>query len=278
MDTGIQFSLLCTHLFSPQIFFAHLLRIILGSGIQLVSFTLCVLTLTNSGFQIGFQLDAVRTQFFKLLQPNRYLKAFQLIAINQKLLGLLCLLAQGLYLQFQLTDLVIDTNQIFVRSGKFPLGLFLAMAESGYTRSLFKNLTTVGAFDGKYLVNAALADDGVTFPTQTSIHKQLIDVTQTAGTAVDIVFTFARTVIPTCDCNFDLLHREDVCGVIDHQCYLSKLHTFTLSRAVKDNILHLGATQRAGRLLAHYPTNGICNIGFSGAVRPDDRSNIGAKC
>ncbi len=63
-------------------------------------------------------------------------------------------LPQGLHLELQLGDLVVDAHQVLVGALQLALGLLLPVAEAGDTGGLLKDLPAVGALDGQDLVDA----------------------------------------------------------------------------------------------------------------------------
>ena len=55
-----------------------------------------------------------------------------------------------------------------------------------------------------------------------------------------------------------LLHGgEDLFGVVQHQRHLGKAHLGPLLRAAENHVLHLGAPEAFGALLAHDPADGV---------------------
>ena len=49
-----------------------------------------------------------------------------------------------------------------------------------------------------------------------------------------------------------------------------------VARAGEDHVFHAGAAQALGGLFAQHPTDGVAQVGFSAAVRPDDGRDAGA--
>ena len=277
VDAALQFGLLRAHTLRLQILFHHLLAVALHGGVQRIHVPADLITLADSVVQIGLELDAVGAQLLQLLQPDGDLQPLQLVTVHQELFGLLRLDTQRLHLQLQLVDLIVDTDQILVGTGQLALGLLLAVAETGDTGGLFEDLTAVGTLDGQDLVNAALTDDGVALTAQTGVHKQLVDVTQAAGTAVDVILAFTGAVIPTGHGNLGLLHGEDVLGIVDDQRDLGKAQALSLGGTVKNDVLHLGAAEGTGGLLTHDPANGVCYIGLTRTVGADDGCDVRAE-
>ena len=220
------------------------------------------------------RLFRVRGDLFERIEPDRDLHALQLVAQHQIFLRLFRLLPERLDLHFQLGDFVSDAQQIVLRRRKTALRFLAAVAAFGDARRLLKNLAPVGAFDGKDLINPALPNVGIALTAEAGVHQQLVDIAQARRLLVDIVFALARAVIPAG--NHDLRRFDLECAVliIQHERRLGKADGRPLLRAAENNVLHLGAAQRPGALLAHDPADGVGNIGFSAAVRADDRCDI----
>ena len=266
----------------PNLLGLHLMLLhLLGIAFRLLVESLQLLPqglpVGGGGVQGGFQLDAAGSQLLQLFQPQGNLQPPQLVPHHQILLGLLRLHPQGLHLKFQLADFVVDAHQVFLGALELPLRLLLAVAVLGDARRLFKDLTPVRALHRQNLVDLALSDDGVALPAQTGIHKQLIDIPQAAGTAVDVVLTLSGAVVPPGHRHLLLLQVQQVLAVVQHQRHLCKPQALALGGAVKDDILHLVAPEGTGGLLPHHPPNGVGNIGFSRSVGAYNHGDIGAK-
>ena len=151
------------------------------------------------------------------------------------------------------------------------------MAESGDARRLFKDLPTVGGLYRQNLIDAALADDGVALPAQTGIHKQLVDVLEAHGAAVDVVLTLPGAVVTAGDHHLALLHVKEVIGVIQDQGDLGVARLLTLGGTAENHVLHLSAPEHTGGLFPHDPADGVGDIGFSRSVGPHNGGDIRPK-
>ena len=94
---------------------------------------------------------------------------------------------------------------------------------------------------------------------------------------IQIILALARTIVAARDHQLGKIRAEQPRTVIQNQGYLGKTDRSALGRAAEDDILHLRPAQRARGLLAQYPADGIRNIGFTRAVRPDDGSQTAEK-
>ena len=77
----------------------------------------------------------------------------------------------------------------------------LASAEFRDAGGFFDQVAAVGGFCGKDLADAALFDDRVVCTGQAGAGKKILDIAQTAGFAVELIFALAREVKPTCNGN-----------------------------------------------------------------------------
>ncbi len=224
-----------------DVFAAHLLGKGLGSSVQALHLLLRVFLLTNGILVVGQHLDGGCANLFQLLHPHGNFQRTQLIAQDQEFLCLFRLYTQGLHLQLQFVDLIVDTNQIFIGAGQLALSLLLAMAETGDTGSFLKDLAAVSRLDGQDLIDLALADDGVALTTQTGIHEQFVYVFQADAAAVDVILTLTGAIITAGNHHFALIQIEQMLCIVNDQRDLGKTQALSLFRAAKDNIFHLGS-------------------------------------
>ena len=252
----------------------HFLRVALGGGVGLLLGGPGFGLLAGGLLVVGLHLDGVGPDPLQTVQPDGDLQSPQLVPEDQILFGLLALLPQGLHLELQLGDLVVDPHQILVGALQLPLGLLLPVSVAGDAGGLLKDLPAVGGLDGQNFVDLALADDGVALPAQARVHEQLVDVLQPDGTAVDIVLALAGAVVPPGDHHLGLLHVEDMRGVVQHQRYLGVARLLALGGAAEDHVLHLAAPEGPGGLLPHDPADGVGDIGFAGPVGPHDGGDV----
>ena len=104
-----------------------------------------------------------------------------------------------------------------------------------------------------------------------------MDIPQSGGLAVNIVFAVTAAIIPTGDHNLIRVIRKGAVSIIQSQRGFRKANCCTLLGSAKDHVLHFGAAEGLGALLAHDPQDGIGDIGFAGAVGADDGGDVVAK-
>ena len=230
------------------------------------------------GAEVRLGLSGLDLQIVQILQPHGDLQKAQLIPEDQILFRLLRLVPQGLHLELQLRDLVVDPHQVLLGALQLPLGVLFPVAELGDAGGLLEDLPPVAAAGGENLVNPALADDGVALLAHAGVHEELRHVLEPDGLAVDVVLALAAAVIAAGHRNLRFLHRgEDALGVVQHQRHLGKAHLGPLLGAAEDDILHLGPPEPLSALLAHDPADGVGDIALAGAVGPHDGGDVLAK-
>ena len=197
-----------------QILLAHLLRDILRRCIELLELALCASEVFLRGLIIAVHGLGLRVQPVERLHPDGNLRAFELVAQTEVLLRRLGLLAQGLDLQLQLIDLVVDAQEVFLRAGELALRLLLAVAVARDAGRFLKDLAALVALAGDDLGDAALPDDRVPIAAEACVHEQLIDVAQAACLAVDIIFALAAPVIAAGDHDLGVFGVEDAGAIV----------------------------------------------------------------
>ena len=263
----------------------HLLPGLLLGGVVLLHPQGEAVVLLVEGVQLGlgfvlpvpgggvFRLEAVLggAQLLQTLHPQGNFQRALLVPEEEEPPGGLRLLPQGVDLELQLADLVVDAHQIFLGALEAALRLLLAVAELGDARRLLEDLPPVGAAGGEDLVDAALAHDGVALPAQARVHEKLVDVLEPDGLLVDIIFALAAAVVAAGDHDLAAVDGgEHALAVVQHQGHLGEAHGAPLLGAAEDHVLHLVPPEAPGGLLAHDPADGVGDIGFSRAVGAHD--------
>ena len=257
-----------------QILLAHFLRDVLRRCIELLELALRAGKVFLRGLIVVVHGLGLRVQPVERLHPDGDLGALELVTQVQIFFCRLGLLAQGLDLQLQLIDLIVDAQEVFLRAGKLALRLLLAVAVARDAGRLLKDLAALVALAGDDLCNAPLPDDRVPVAAEAGVHEQLIDVAQAAGLAVDGIFALAAAVIAAGDHDLGVFGVEDTGAVIENERHLCKTHGAALFRAAEDDVLHLAAAQRLRALLAHDPQDGVRYVRLAAPVRADDRRDL----
>ena len=66
-------------------------------------------------------------------------------------------------------------------------------------------------------------------------------------------------------------------GVVKGQRHLRHAQGPALLGAIEDHVLHLGAAERLGALLAQHPAHGVGDVALAAAVGPDDGRDAAAE-
>ena len=131
--------------------------------------------------------------------------------------GLFGLFGQGGHPAFQLGQDVPQALEVSLGGVEAVFGLGAAVAVFGDAAGVLEDLPPLAALGGHDLGDAALPDDGIAVPADAGVQKQLVDVLQAAGLAVDGVLAFARAVVPPADGHFGGVQVQGVVGVVQRQ-------------------------------------------------------------
>ena len=263
--------------FQLPVLFPKGLTQFLGLGIEPVQIVMGLLQHEGGGSVVLLRFFGGGGELVQGVQPHGHLHPPELVLQLQVLPGLFGLDFQGLQLKLQFGHLVADAHEVVLGLRQLPLGFLLAVAVFGDARRFLKDFPAVVALDGENFVDASLADVGVALPAETCVHEQLVDVLEPGGLAVDVVFAVAAAVIPAGDHHLVGIIGKRPVGVVQGQGSLREAHGAPLLGAAEDHVLHLGAPEGFGALLAHDPENGIGNIRFAGAVGADDGGDVVAE-
>jgi hypothetical protein len=107
------------------------------------------------------------------------------------------------------------------------------------------------------------------------VRQQLGDVEQAAGSAVDPVLRRTAAVGGAADRDLGEVEREDPRRVVECQRDLGDAEPRAPDGAGEDHVLHRAAAQRARRLGAEDPREGVGDVGLAGPVGADDDVHAG---
>ena len=146
------------------------------------------------------------------------------------------------------------------------------MAVLGNARRVLKDATALVALARDDLGDLTLTDDRVTVASDTRVHKELVDVAQTYGLAVDIIFTLARTVVTAGDRDLVVgtVKSAEEIGIVEGHRDLGIAHRSAAVSTAENDILHLGSADALRGHLAKHPTHCVGDIRFSASVGSDD--------
>ena len=145
-------------------------------------------------------------------------------------------------------------------------------------RRLLEHIPALSGTGGDKIGYPALTDHRVAVTAETRIHKQLVNIAQPARLAVDEILALSRAVVAAGDGDLILVAAvEAAVGVVEPQGHLGVAQRLTLARAAENDVLHLGASEGLGRLLAQHPSHGVRNIALARAVGADDGGDTSAE-
>jgi hypothetical protein len=150
------------------------------------------------------------------------------------------------------------------------LGLLAALPELEDAGGLFDDRPSLLGSRVQHGVELTLPDDHVLLATDAGVGEQLLDVEQPARCAVDHVLGVARAEERAGDRHLGELDRQQPGAVVDRERDLGAPQCGTVGGAREDDIVHLGAAQRAGALGPEHPRDRVDHVRLAGPVRPDD--------
>ena len=174
-------------------------------------------------------------------------------------------------LPLQLVQDIVHPGHVFQRPGQLPVRFFLPGLELHDAGRVLEDQTPVLALPGKDLVDPALPDDGIAFLADTGVPEQVDHVLQAAAAPVQEIFALSAPVHPAGHHDLGVLQGEGMVLVVKNQGYFAVAQRLARLRAAEDHVLHAGAAQGLGALLAQYPAHRVADIAFSGAVGTDNR-------
>ena len=255
----------------------HLHRELLGRGgelfhlfFQLTDRRARVLILCPRQFELGVQPAQRLPRALDLQQPQPDLQPLLFAGQLQKPLRLFGLLRQRSDPLLQLLQDVPQAQKIVLGGSQTALRLVFAEAVFGDARRLFKDLPALLRTGRDDVADAPLTHNGVAVPTKTGVHEQKLNVAQPHGRVVQHIFAVARAIIAPGDAHVVAVEIEDAGGVIDHERHLGKAHAAPIGGAAENDVLHFRAAQTLVRLFAQHPADGVADVGFAAAVRPDN--------
>jgi hypothetical protein len=122
----------------------------------------------------------------------------------------------------------------------------------------------------KHGVELSLAHDHVHLPPEAGVAQQLLHVEKPAGVTVDGVLAAAVAEQGARDRHLGVVDRQRAIRVVDGEDDLCTTEGTLRRSPGEDHVFHLAAAQGLGTLLPHHPGEGIDDVGFARAVRPDD--------
>ena len=234
-------------------------------------------------FDGGLFSGNVHEQHVELVPRQLRIKVLEFLRnlfVTARLAGLAL---QRADLPFHFADEVGHAQKILLGVFQFAERFAFLALELGDARRLLENHPAVFRFAGENLGNVALGQNAVARAPDAGAHEQLLDVLEPARDLVEKIFTVAVAENPARERHLVVGHFDPrraeafLAHAAEHERHFAHAHRFASVCAVEDDIGHLAAAQRLGRLLAEHPADGIGDIGFAAAVGADDGGDTGLK-
>ena len=202
----------------------------------------------------------------------------RLVAVEDLKVGLQRLIAPrlaGLALQradlaLHLFDDVADAKQVRLGRLQLPHRLFLLAFVFRDAGRFFEHRAPVFRAGAEDQVDLALLHDRVGAAADAGIGEERLDIAQPADRLVEEILGVAVAKDAPGDAHLVPVDAELLLAVGEGQRDFGKADRLARIRAAENDVGHFAAAQRFGRLLAEHPADGIEDVGFAAAVRPDD--------
>ncbi len=163
-----------------------------------------------------------------------------------------------------------EAQQVALGGLEPALRLFLALAELQDPGRFFDDGPAIFGPRVQHRVELALPHDDVLLATDAGVGEQILDVEQPARNAVHEVFRLARAEQHPGDRDFGEFDREQARGVVDRERHLGAAERGPVGGPREDDVVHLGAAQRARTLSAQHPRDRVDDVRLPRPVRADD--------
>ena len=174
----------------------------------------------------------------------------------------------------QRAQLALDLEHDVVEAREIPLGglelvqgLPLARLVLGDAGGFLEQEPAVAGVVGQNVVDHLALDHRVGMAAHPGVEEQVADVLEPAGSLVDEVLREAGAEHPARDRDLGELGGEDAAVVSEGEVDLGESDGLAARRAVEDHVFHGVAAKLLGALLAHYPADGVGDVGLAAAVR-----------
>ncbi len=192
--------------------------------------------------------------------------------------GLAGLLLQRFELAVERDQHVFQPLQIGFSRAQAQLGLVPAVVQAGDAGGFFEQRAAVGRTGGDQRADAALADDGGRTRAAGGVGEQKRHVARAHIAAVDLVErAFAALDAPGDFQRVGVVERGGcrAVGIVQYQRHFRDVAGGLLRRAAEDDVVHFGTAHFLGRGFGHHPAQGVDEIRFAAAVRPDHAGHAG---
>ena len=165
--------------------------------------------------------------------------------------------------------------EVVARRAQLELGAAAALAVLAEAGGLLDQQAALARLGVDDRLHPALADHRVHLAAEVGVGEDFDDVGEAAAGAVEAVDALAGAVERALDRDLGELARGASFGVVDHDLDLGGPAPADALAAGGDHVLHRGAADRPGALLAERPEHGVGDVRLAGAVGADDHADAG---
>ena len=190
------------------------------------------------------------------------------------LLRLLRLALERAELAPDLVHDVADPKEVLPCRVELALGLAALLLVAGDARRLLDEDPPLVRLRRQHVVELLLVHDRIGPGAGARPGQEVEDVAEAAGVAVEEVLALRGAVEPPAHRDLAPGHGQGAV-VRKRQLDLREPDRLARGRPMKDQVLHAGAAQGLGTLLAERPANGLGDIALAAAVRANDPGDAG---
>src|SRR5205085_1259197 len=169
-----------------------------------------------------------------------------------------------------LVDDVLDAGQVLIDAFELAQRLDLLRLEATDAGRLLEDGAAILARRLQQDIDLALGDDAQVVIAGAGAEKEVLDIFEARRLAVDEIFALAGAMDAARDLHFLRLDGERPPAIVEGHGDLGNADRASRRGAVEDDVGHLAAAQRFGRLFAENPADGVNDIALARPVRPHD--------
>ena len=163
----------------------------------------------------------------------------------------------------QFVNNIFQAVQIVLGLSQFTLGFLTTRLIFQYSCSLFKNSTPLLWLTVKDLFYLTLGNNRERIPSKPSVHKEIMNITQTNLFTIYLVLTITTAINMTLYSNLLSCILDKLVAIIKNHYYRRIIKGLACFCPGKNNIRHLTATQTLNTGFSQSPAQTFCNIGLT---------------
>ena len=172
----------------------------------------------------------------------------------------LALLLQRACLAGQLTEDIIDTNQVGLLALELLHGSHFAVLVLHNTGRFIEQFPALLRLAVQNLFNLSLSDQRIAFLADSGVKEQFLDILHPDCGSIDQILRLSGTVQPPCDSHFFVIDRKRMIRIIQSDRDIGIAKRPAHSGAGKNDILHGPAAQLPGGLFSQNPADRVRDI------------------